>query len=113
VVRPHARKAGSVDLDHSAPPIRVITFLASREVGAVRKTAMSPYKFAALCAGTIIGIAVAVALGSPSHDGRSLKTAKYDVSGSQPDMQCPKLAWPYGCEWRSLVAPEPREPILR
>jgi hypothetical protein len=74
---------------------------------------MSPYKFAALCAGTIIGIAVAVALGTPSHDGKFLEIAKYDVSDSQPDMQCPKLAWPYGCEWRALVVPEPREPILR
>jgi hypothetical protein len=70
---------------------------------AVRKTAMSPYKFAALCAGTITGIAVAVALGTPSHDGKFVKTAKYDVSGSQPDMQCPKLAWSYGCEWRPFV----------
>jgi hypothetical protein len=63
---------------------------------------MSASKFAALCAGTIIGIAVAVSLGSSSHDGKFVKTAKYDVSGSQPDTQCPKLAWPYGCEWRAV-----------
>ena len=64
---------------------------------------MIAYKFAAVFASTMLGIAVAAAVARPSavtQDGRFLKAAKFDVSGRQPDAQCPKIAWPYGCEWR-------------
>jgi hypothetical protein len=68
---------------------------------------MIAYKFAAVC--TILGIVVAVAVAHPSavtQEGRFPKAAKFDVSGGQPDAQCPKIAWPYGCEWRpALRAP--------
>jgi hypothetical protein len=62
---------------------------------------MIAYKFAAVC--TILGIVVAVAMAHPStvtQEGMFPKAAKFDVSGSQPHAQCPKIAWPYGCEWR-------------
>jgi hypothetical protein len=65
---------------------------------------MLAYKFAALFASTILGIAVAVALAHPSaetNDGKFLKAAKLDFSDTQPE--CPKIAWPYGCEWRPSV----------
>jgi hypothetical protein len=67
---------------------------------------MIAYKFAAIFASTVLGIAVAVAVARPSavtQDGRFLKTAKFDASGGQPDAQCPKIAWPYGCEWHPAL----------
>jgi hypothetical protein len=67
---------------------------------------MIAYKFAAVFASTMLGIAVAVAVARPSvetQDGRFLKAAKFDVSGGQPDAQCPKIAWPYGCEWHPAL----------
>jgi hypothetical protein len=67
---------------------------------------MIAYKVAAVFASTMLGIAVAVAVARPSvvmQDGRFLKTAKFDVSGGQPDAQCPKIAWPYGCEWHPAL----------
>jgi len=67
---------------------------------------MFAYKFTAVFAATILGIAVAVALAHPSaemQEGKFLKAAKFDVSGSQSDVECPKIAWPYGCEWRPPV----------
>jgi hypothetical protein len=65
---------------------------------------MIAHKFAAVC--TILGVvvaAVAVAHPSVTQEGRVLKAAKIDVSGGQPDAHCPKIAWPYGCEWRPAL----------
>ena len=64
---------------------------------------MFSYKFAAACFGAIVAATVAVVLTYPfavTNDGNFPKSAKLIVSPSQPDAQCPKIAWPYGCEWR-------------
>jgi hypothetical protein len=68
---------------------------------------MFAYKFVAAGAGAILSITVAVALALPSaetNDGTFLKTARLNVLGSQPDVECPKIEWPYGCEWHPRVA---------
>jgi len=60
-------------------------------------------KFAAACLGAIVAATVAVALNYPfaeTNDGNFSKSAKLNVSRSQSDATCPKIAWPYGCEWR-------------
>jgi hypothetical protein len=59
------------------------------------------YKFVTACVGAIAVLAVAVALTYPyveANDGNFPKSAKLTVSRSQP--VCPKIAWPYGCDWR-------------
>jgi hypothetical protein len=64
------------------------------------------YKFVAACVGVILGVTVVVALARPSaetDDVMSPKAAKLDVSRIQPDMECPKIAWPYGCEWHPPI----------
>ncbi len=64
------------------------------------------YKSVAVVASTILGIAVAVALARPfaeTKGGKFLEAANFDVSGSQSDIECPKITWPYGCEWRPPV----------
>jgi hypothetical protein len=76
-------------------------------ISSLEAAAMFAYKFATACAGAILGITVAVALAHPSaetNDGKFFKAAKLDVLGSQPDVECPKIAWPYGCEWHPRVA---------
>jgi len=63
---------------------------------------MFSYKFAAACFGAIVAATVAVVLTYPfavTNDGDFPKSAKLIVSPRQPDAQCPKIAWPYGCEW--------------
>jgi hypothetical protein len=63
---------------------------------------MLSYKFVAASAGAIIVVTVAVVLTYPfaqTNDVNFSKAAKLDVSRGQPDVQCPKIAWPYGCEW--------------
>jgi hypothetical protein len=78
------------------------------------EAAMIAHKFAAVFATTILGIAVAVAVAHPSavtQDAKFPKAAKFDVSGGQPDTQCPKIAWPYGCEWHASL-PSPNKHIL-
>lgn len=77
---------------------------------------MLAYKFAAAFAGAMLGIAVAVALAHPSiemNNGNFPKAAKFDVSDSQPDMGCPKIAWPYGCEWRPSVKPQTKHVLVQ
>jgi hypothetical protein len=69
---------------------------------------MFAYKFATGCIGATLGIAVAAALAHPSaatDDGKFPETARLDVLGNQPDVECPKIAWPYGCEWHPPVGP--------
>ena len=64
--------------------------------------AMLSYKFAAACVGAILAITVAVALTysfTETNDGNFSKAAKLDVLPTQPGTECPKIAWPYGCEW--------------
>ena len=63
---------------------------------------MFSYKFAAACFGAIVAATVAVALTYPfaeTNDGNFSKAAKLDVSHNQPGVECPKVPWPYGCEW--------------
>ena len=63
---------------------------------------MLPYKFIAASVGAIVAVTVAVALTYPfaqTNDVNFSKAARLDVSRAQPDAQCPKIAWPYGCEW--------------
>ena len=63
---------------------------------------MLSYKFVAASVGAIVAVTVAVALTHPftqTNDVNFSKAAKLDVSRSKPDAQCPKIAWPYGCEW--------------
>lgn len=64
---------------------------------------MFSYKFAAACFGAIVA-AVAVVLTYPypfaeTNDGHFSKAAKLDVLPNHPGAECPKIAWPYGCEW--------------
>ena len=64
---------------------------------------MFAFKFAAACVGAILGITVAVALAYPLAETNNVtlpKAAKLAALYSQPDAACPKIAWPYGCEWR-------------
>src|ERR1700689_5282574 len=71
------------------------------------KTAVFAYKFVAACVGVILAVTV-VAFAYPSaqmEDVTFPKAAKLDVSSSQPKMECPKIAWPYGCEWHPPTHP--------
>lgn len=64
---------------------------------------MFAYKLAAILGGTI---AVAVAFAYASADVKDVsfpKAGKFDFSYSQPVVECPKIAWPYGCEWDTSV----------
>ena len=67
---------------------------------------MLSYKFVAASAGAIVAVAVTVTVAvmltypfAMTNDVNFSKAAKLDVSRGQPDAQCPKIAWPYGCEW--------------
>lgn len=63
---------------------------------------MLSYKFVAAGVGAIVAVTVTVVLIYPfaqPNDVNFSKAAKLDVSRGQPDGQCPKIAWPYGCEW--------------
>jgi hypothetical protein len=67
---------------------------------------MFAYKRTAVFATTILAAAVAVAFAyAPAEmkDANLSKAAKFDFSASQPIMECPKSAWPYGCEWHPAV----------
>jgi hypothetical protein len=64
------------------------------------------YKFMAVVAGRILGIAVVAALAhapTNSEDGRAFAAAKSNLADNQPG--CPKIAWPYGCEWHPPAHP--------
>lgn len=77
---------------------------------------MFAYKSVAVFASTILGIAVAVALPDPSTEtknGKFLEAVKFDVSGSQSDAECAKIAWPYGCEWRPPVSSPNKHFLVR
>ncbi len=59
--------------------------------------------FAALCTGTILVIAIGAAFTrapADTEDKTFLAVAKADLADSQPELKCPQIAWPYGCEWR-------------
>jgi hypothetical protein len=64
---------------------------------------MLAYRVAAACLGAMFVIAVVLAVTHPlaeTNDGTVSKSAKLNVPGSQLVAECPKIAWPYGCEWR-------------
>jgi hypothetical protein len=66
---------------------------------------MFAYKRTVFFATTMLAAAIAVAF-AYAHADRDVnfpKAAKFDVSAIQSE--CPKLAWPYGCEWRPSVTP--------
>jgi hypothetical protein len=74
------------------------------------------YKFVAARVGAILGVTVVVALAHPSaetNDVTSPKDAKLDVFRSQPDMECPKIAWPYGCEWHPPTHPRNKHVLVQ
>ena len=70
---------------------------------------MFAYKFGAVFAGTVLGIAV-VAVGwahaptADMEDGKILAVTKSGLVDNQRGAKCPKSPWPYGCEWRPSVA---------
>jgi hypothetical protein len=70
---------------------------------------MFAYKRTAVFATTILAAAIAVAFAyapapADMKDVNFSKAAKFDFSASQPIVECPKIAWPYGCEWRRPVS---------
>jgi hypothetical protein len=63
---------------------------------------MFAYKRTVFFASTILAAAIAVAFAYAPADMKDVhfpKAAKIGVSAIQSE--CPTIAWPYGCEWRS------------
>jgi hypothetical protein len=76
---------------------------------------MFAYKLTAVFATTILAAAIAVAFAYAPADMKDvnfLKAAKFDFSTSQPIVECPKSAWPYGCEWHPSVKSPPTKHVL-
>ena len=76
---------------------------------------MFAYKLTAVFATTILAAAIAVAFAyAPANtkDVTLSKRAKLDISASQHS-ECPKIAWPYGCEWHPSVTPPTKHVLVQ
>jgi hypothetical protein len=77
---------------------------------------MFAYKLTAVFATTILAAAIAVAFAYAPADMKDVnfpKAAKFDFSGNQPIVQCPQIAWPYGCEWHPSIKPQTKHVFVQ
>jgi hypothetical protein len=74
---------------------------------------MFAYKRTVFFATTILAAAIAVAFAyAPADTNVNFpKAAKLDVSAIQ--LECPKIAWPYGCEWHPSAGAAPKHVLVQ
>lgn len=82
--------------------------------GAAREAAVFAYRL--VFATTMLAAAIAVAFAYAPAEMKDVnfpKAAKFDFLRSQPVVECPQMAWPYGCEWRPLAGSPPKHLVQR